>query len=252
MSPNEFQISLSAIDKERFGIEIAKASFVTENSIPAILEFCTTHAVSLLIARCDVKNIRAVQAMETQGFLLMDTLVYYQCDLKTKPVLSATQNIVVRPVRPGEQGRVWQIAFDAFKGYVGHYHSDPRLARDQCDETYASWAYRSCAVGEAADEVLVAETNGSLEGFVALKMDSPEEVAITLNAVRPSEQGKGIYSALVLAAKEWCWKKEVTRITISTQLTNVVVQKVWSRQGFWLSHGFYTLHKWFDQIASIH
>jgi hypothetical protein len=32
---------------------------------------------------------------------------------------------------------------------------------------------------------------------------------------------------------------------ISTQITNVAVQKVWTRLGFEPSRSYYTFHKWF-------
>jgi hypothetical protein len=42
-----------------------------------------------------------------------------------------------------------------------------------------------------------------------------------------------------------CKKQQVKRMVISTQVTNVAVQKVWCRVGFEPANSYYTLHKWF-------
>ncbi len=240
------QVFLSEIDKARFGIEAARAVDVTSDKLESVLAFCRANSVKFLIARCDADNMKAVQAMEANGFFLTDTLLYYQCNLRDTRPLSISSGIVVRPMYSGEEEMVKMVATESFRGYVGHYHADPRLDREKCDETYASWAYRSCTLGEVADQVLIAERDGSLAGFITLKMNTPEEGQMVLNAVHPGAQGSGVYSALVSSAKEWCFQRGAKRVTTSTQLPNRAVQKVWARQGFWLAHAAYTFHKWFD------
>ena len=247
MDSTALSVSLSAIDAERFGIQSARASLVTEDTLAPILDFCRANSVVFLIARCDADDIGAVHLMERNGFLLMDTLLHYQCNLTSgPPETSSSPGVTVRAPLPGEEDRVRELATEAFRGYVGHYHADPRLDRVKCDETYASWAYRATTMKEVADHVLVGELNGSLAGFIALKLNSPEEGAFALNAVRPDAQGSGVYSRLVSAGKEWCIDQGAIRVTTSTHLPNRAVQKVWARHGFWLTNAFYTFHKWFD------
>jgi GNAT superfamily N-acetyltransferase len=239
-------VFLSAIDKERFGIQTARAPKVTIETLTSVLDFCCAHSVKLLIARCDADDAKTAQAMELKGFFLADTLLYYQCDMQTAPEVHTSPGVLIRPVRCGEEEMVRNLAAESFRGYIGHYHADPMLDRDKCDESYASWAYRLCTFGNFADQVLVAEKNGSLVGFIALKINTPEEGQIVLNAVHPKAQGAGVYSALISAAKRWCFQRGAKRITTSTQLPNMAVQKVWARQEFWLTHVAYTFHKWFD------
>ena len=81
MNDNSPQIDLSAIDEERFGIRTARASNVTVEGLSKVLDFCQAHSVVLLIARCLTANTQAAQAMERHGFLLMDTLIYYERNL---------------------------------------------------------------------------------------------------------------------------------------------------------------------------
>jgi predicted acetyltransferase len=241
------QVSLSDIDTERFGILSARAVNVTCDTLQYVLEYCQSNNVKFLIARCDSDNMKAVQTMESNGFLLTDTLLYYRCDLIAAVAIQSPVDIVVRPIRFGEATTVREIALEAFQGYMGHYHADPRLDPTACDETYASWAHLSCTVKDVADEVLVAEQDGSLTGFLSLKLNiASKEGTFVLNGVRPSAQGSGVYSALVSFGKERCLQDGLLSVITSTHLPNTAVQKVWTRQGFWLTHAYYTFHKWFD------
>ena len=239
-------VFLSDIDQERFGIQIARAPHVAFETLQSILHFCHAHTVKLLIARCDSNDMRSIQAMESNGFFLTDTLLYYRCDISTAVKHHVAPNINIRPAGSGEAELIKNLAIEAFRSYVGHYHADPRLDRQKCDEAYASWAYRSCMQKDLADQVLVAEQDGALKGFVVLKMHRPDEGQLVLNAVHPEAQGSGVYSALVSATKEWCFYQGAKHITTSTHLPNIAVQKVWTRHGFWLTHADCTFHKWFD------
>jgi GNAT superfamily N-acetyltransferase len=116
----------------------------------------------------------------------------------------------------------------------------------KCDEAYISWALRSCVSREAADEVLVADSSGRIVGFATLRMNNSEEAEGVLFCVASSAQRRGIYRSLMIHGMEWCMSKAAKRMIVSTQITNVAVQKVWIRLGFEPSHAWYTLHKWFD------
>lgn len=239
-------IAVSQLDTERFGVRIARASAVTADRLPALDDFCRRHAVRMLVARCPATDLAAVQAMERAGFQLMDTLLYYQRDLTRQPFPDVPRNIPVRPARPNEADAVRDVAAAAFRDYYGHYHADPRLDRAACDAAYVDWAHRSCLSRDVADEVLVAVRDGAVAGFATLKWNSSEEGDGVLFAVHPSAQGRGIYTSFVLHAMEWFAARGGTRMVISTQVTNIAVQRSWALLGFAPSHAFYTLHRWFD------
>ena len=143
------------------------------------------------------------------------------------------------------------IAAESFRGFFGHYHADPRLDRAKCDETYVSWAVRSCVLREIADEVLVAELERNIVGFISLRLNNPEEGEGILNFVVPRVQGRGIYRHLLVGGMEWCLSKGATCMIISTQIINVAVQKVWTRLGYELTHSYYTFHKWFENRSPV-
>ncbi len=237
--------TLSAIDTERFGIQTARDPLVTAGDVPGVLRFCREHGVRLLIARCAAEDLPAAQALEDAGGRLMDVLVYWTRDLR-RPLPAEPGPAAVRPLRPGDIDAVRRVAAAAFRGYLGHYHADPRLDRARCDEVYASWAERSCTDPTAASAVLVAEHEGAVGGFLTLLRPGAEEQEIVLNGVDPALQRRGLYRSLVLAALARARSDGASRLIVSTQLVNVGVQKTWARAGFEPLRSYCTFHAWFD------
>lgn len=238
--------TFSELESERFGVRVARAQ-VAGDSLPRLLDFCATEKIDLLIARCPTSDLCAVQEMGKDDFLLMDTLLYYRFDLSRKIIPDGRGEFNIRPMRPDDRDQVRLVASQAFKGYMGHYHADPRLDRRKCDEGYISWAERSTALNSAADAVLVAEHDSRVVGFGTLRANSGPEIEGLLFGVAPEYQRRGVCRGLMIHSLRWCQSQTAQRMVISTQVTNVSMQKVWCRVGFEPSHSFYTFHKWFDQ-----
>ena len=239
-------VRLSKLDEERFGIRTAVARGVTSATLPSVLEFCRENDVKFLIARSLCTELSAAQEMERQGFILMDTLVYYVRELGQGPLPTDTGTALIRFRRPGDEDTVRAVAGEVFGAYQGHYHADKRLDQAQCDEVYQSWVYNSCVSREFADAVMIAELKGTIVGFGTVRMNSPQECEGVLAGVSPSAQGHGIYRSFIIRSLEWCHEQKAQRMVVSTQITNVAVQKVWARLSFELSSSYYTYHKWFD------
>ncbi|MGC2790407.1 MAG: GNAT family N-acetyltransferase, partial [Candidatus Sulfotelmatobacter sp.] len=110
---------------------------------------------------------------------------------------------------------------------------------------YVSWAVRSLSSKQVATEVLVAEIDKKIVGFLTLRLNSPEEMEGLLIGVAPEGQGIGVGRSLMVNGLELCKRQQAKRMLISTQVTNVAVQKVWCRVGFEPADSYYTLHKWF-------
>jgi len=246
MSSVSSNVFLSDIDKERFGIQTARVVGVTIESLSSILEFCKKEHVKLLIARCNMADLSTAQAMEREGFLLMDTLVYYTHNLTRQQVPSDNGVAHFRPIRIDEEEEMISVAKESFRGYLGHYHTDQRLDNNKCDEAYIDWARKACASRGSDENFLVAEIEGRIVAFGVFRINSPDEGELFLGGIHPDFQGQGIYLSFLCRAMEWCLSKKAKRIIISTQLNNIAVQKVLARFGFEIAKGYYTFHKWFD------
>lgn len=234
-------IELSSLDQQRFGLVVARDESLT--NVDEALEFCRAREVRLLIARCRSDDLAVSQALEAAGGRLMDTLVYYARGLSAAEPSTHDCPLAIRAFRPGDEDGVRQVAEQAFRSYAGHYHADPRLERARVDEIYPSWALRACLSREVADRVLVAD-DGAVAGFATLRQNDPSEGEGVLFAVAPRAQGKGVYRAFMLEGLRFFREAGAARMVVSTQLTNLAVQKVWVRLGFEPERSFYTFHLW--------
>jgi ribosomal protein S18 acetylase RimI-like enzyme len=246
MSSVSSDVFISDIDKERFGVKTARVVGLTTDSLPSVLDFCAKERVTLLIARCNMSDLTAAQAMEKDGFLLMDTLVYYSLDLAKQPVPFDDGVFNFRPIRVDEEDEIISVAAESFRGYFGHYHADQRLDNNKCDEAYIDWARKACASRGSNENFLVAEIQKKIVAFGVFRINNPDEGELFLGGIHPDFQGQGIYLSFLCRAMQWCLSKNAKRIIISTQLNNIAVQKVLTRFGFEISRGYYTYHKWFD------
>jgi ribosomal protein S18 acetylase RimI-like enzyme len=237
-------IAFSEIDSERFGVRVARAQVEGKN-LSQIIDFCAAEHIKLLIARCTTRELRTAQEMESRGFLLMDTLVYYSFDLTQRAIPDDAPRVHIRKFVRDDTAQVETVAAAAFKGYYGHYHADSRLDERKCDEGYVAWAVRSCTSKEVASEVLVAEIDDKIVGFLTLRLNNASEMEGLLFGIAPESQRSGVGRALMLSGLELCKEKRAKRMVISTQVTNVAVQRVWCRLGFEPAHSYYTFHKWF-------
>ncbi len=235
------KIELSPLDTARFGVVSARASEITAASLPRVLAFCRQEGVQFLIGRCAADDFPTVHALEKAGFLLMDTLVWYE-----RPVSTALQrpDPNIRLATPDDAPALRDLAAAAFSGYRGHYHADPHLDPAHCDDLYVDWAVRSLDRA-VADAVLLWPADGEPEGFVTLRERWPGEIELPLYGVHPRAQGQGLGKRLVMAALSWAARRGAHRLLSSTQVINLPSQRVWLGLGFRPVRVEYTFHRWF-------
>jgi GNAT superfamily N-acetyltransferase len=240
------QIRISPLEQERFGVKAARADNITVPDLAGVDVFCEDNDVEMLIARVSVHHLDAVQQMESDGYRLMDTLVYYEFDYARKDMPELDDTHPIYKIKPEDADRAAFIARQSFERYVGHYHADPRLDDDLCDAVYMDWANRT-ARDETEHATFGAKNQtDELVSFTAVRMNNPDEAEAVLHAVAPEAQRQGIYSAMIYHNIHWGHQQGAERLIISTQITSTVVQKVWARVGFEFDRAYYTFHKWFD------
>lgn len=242
------QIALSPLDTSRFGVCTARADALTAEGLSSALDFCRSQNVDLLIGRCTVEDAATVHTLEGAGFLLMDTLVYYQRNLAGSPVTDPGDERI-RLLRAGEEGQVETIARECFDDYGGHYHADPRLDRRACTEVYASWARTSCERPGASGFVLVGDDGHGLVGFTTFRLSAADEGELLLGAVSPKARGSGLYRLLTQAGMFRLQSSGATRFITSTYMGNWSAQKSWAAAGLSPYAAYHTFHRWFDRPA---
>ena len=241
--------TISELDSRRFGVRVARNASLTRETHSEANEFCLRHDIDLLIARCRAEDTLSMQCLEADGFRLMDTLVSWRRSLnRPAPGESIGQetDTTIQQVDPADEEVVCRIAAQAFQGYTGHYHADPRLDQQRASEVYISWAARCCREPDAADLLLGARRDGEMVGFLALKGLGQGLCTIPLAAVAPKTQGQGVLRSLLAEAVRWLSEHDYIAVEYGCVLTNIGAQKALARTGFEMCRASHTLHKWYD------
>lgn len=238
-------VYVSEIDGARFGVRVARA-MVTVDSLRETIEFCRRNAIDLLVARSRSEHIDAAHAMEESGFLLMDTMLHYDLELRHARQLPESVEVCTRKLLGGEEAAVAAVAYETFTHYNGHYHADRRLDHEDAVAVYTSWAYRSCVEPSVCDLVLVAELEGEIAGFLTMKHVDDRSAELPLAGVAARYQGRRVHATLHNEMVSRCVANGVTRFIGSTQASNLAMQKNMLRAGWLPTHAEYTFHKWFD------
>jgi hypothetical protein len=242
---DDFNVVLAPLEEARFGYRTARAKGVTSKNLPLVLDFCRNNRIQFLIARCHVNDIQAAQAMEKEGFFLTDTLVYYRRNI-LQPIPLPVSSSEIRSLKDGEIFDVSRVAGEAFQNYFDHYHADPNLDKAKCGEAYISWAVNSCRNRDDDHEVLVAVKDGIICAFSVIQLNSSLEAEAVLCGVAQYARRLKIYTDLIIESMNWSLGKQRSEMIISTQINNIVVQKVWIHLGFEFHKAYYTLHRWFN------
>jgi ribosomal protein S18 acetylase RimI-like enzyme len=236
----------NALETARFGVVTAR---LTDPEVPlaTVNAAAAEWGVRMITARVKAADLARAQAMEADGYRLMDTLVYYTRGLEDLPGANMLpRDAEIRHAVASDADAVADVARAAFRGYSGHYQADPRLDDMAADAAYVEWAKTSIARQTRAQPALVVLQKSRAVGFLTMRRNSAAEVEIILNAVHPVVQRSGLYSALIKRALGEGRAMGAERMIVSTQVTNAAVQRVWARRGFVFDRAFYTFHKWFD------
>ncbi|MDR3480886.1 MAG: hypothetical protein P4L91_09250 [Burkholderiaceae bacterium] len=242
------QIQLSQLDHDRFGIITAKAADIESIAdLDDCVAYCKSNKVELLIARIDTSRVDTFQKMEAIGGVLCDTLLYYELNLRRfKSENIPGQEFIVRAMAPMDRDAVLTIAREAFSGYFGHYHSDPRLSRKACDDTYVSWCESTINNLGDVDKLLVAEDSTGVCGFVTSRVHENERLELALGGVSKRVVGRGVFHRLIQAGIQDGVNSSLKHAFTSTQSSNLASQRVCLAYGFAPSKSVHTFHKWFD------
>ncbi|QCO58126.1 GNAT family N-acetyltransferase (plasmid) [Pseudorhodobacter turbinis] len=246
-------LKINALETRRFGMVCAGIDGMA-SQLPDLAEVnrqAQMQGVAMISVRVDVSALDRVHTLEADGYRLMDTLVYYNGNLaQDRPALSLPTGISFRVATPQDAEAVGSLARLCFKNYIGHYHSDPRLDSKAADAAYAEWAERSVRQVSARDPVFLVLQGDDIAGFLTTRTRADDAHEFVLNGVAPEYQGRGLYAALLNAAArmidaEAQGQEPQALLSISTQINNYGVQRVWARMGLVHSQSFYTFHKWF-------
>ena len=190
-----------------------------------------------LSVRVDAGDVAAIQTLEACGWLSVDSLLTFESEARAGVGARRREQVVTRAACASDTAVIESIAAESFVD--GRFHSDPSISSDVATSIYREWA-SSCCRRDAADDVTVAETrSGQIVGFVACRVVPETGVhlgrltaSIVLIATASAARGRGVGSALVMAAVEWAVKRSAITVQVATQIRNTTAARLYEQCGF--------------------
>jgi GNAT superfamily N-acetyltransferase len=234
----------SSLDSDRFSIEVARVSLAPGDLLDPDGPPLEGGVFDLVIARCSADDLASATALEAAGGRLMDVHVGFDraltdADAGLDP---ADEEIDVATVDDADE--VAALCRAAFSGAVGHYHADPRLPDDRCDEVYADWGRRSTL--DPAVTVLVQRgADGAVVGLATVAVDATRgRATVALDAVRGDHRGTDTFARLGRQRLALARRAGADRISTAVHLQNVAACRANERLGFRIASAELTFHVW--------
>lgn len=232
------------LESSRFKLRICRAvidEFDDRDLVREIMDSRTDVA----IIRLPANSSASVQRLSRAGLhaLHADTLVYYTARLdKHSPSPLRNSDLDFKRAAPSDSTALSALIGNTFAGYQSHYHANPRFPPQLILDGYKEWAlgYVGAADGR---ETWVARRNGAIVAFACCRVNSGGgDCEGVLYGVHPDHAGGGLYGDLIRFTQGVYKDAGFVTMSVSTQIQNFAVQKVWSREGFALTQAYETYH----------
>jgi ribosomal protein S18 acetylase RimI-like enzyme len=219
--------------------------------IAEAVRYVTAREADFLLCKVASPDTAVIHALESNGCLLMDTLLNFVCDScagKSCSPPRMPEGFVFRLATPSDTERLVETARASFANHFGRFHADPRIGPAAAKKIYEEWI-RSCAEGWA-DWIVVATQGDRVAGYSAWKKPSPLDQRhgmrlghYSIGAVHPDFFGRGLFTALTHAGTERL-RSSADWIEAPTHIGNHAVQRGFLRLGWQIVGAQHSFHKW--------
>jgi ribosomal protein S18 acetylase RimI-like enzyme len=244
--------SMWAIKHIGVASRLSDVGSVATRLIAEVLSHVGDRDADFLLCRAMPSDTAIIHALESNGFLLMDTLVNFVFDCRARGSSGRQQHVpegfVLRLATTSDIEPLAEVAHSSFAGHFGRFHADPRIGHAAATRIYQEWI-RSCAKGWA-DWIVVAMHGDRTAGYSAWKkpsaLDERHGIRLghfSIGAVHPDFFGRGLFTALTHAGMEQLCSS-VDWIEAPTHIDNYAVQRGFLRLGWRIAGAQHSFHKW--------
>lgn len=198
---------------------------------------CRRLGGGLCWARIDSTETDLASGITAAGFKQIETYLTFSHDLRADlPPRPAS----IRPARESDADALRKIGRESFQ--YSRFHMDPEIPKAAANRSREEWVVNG--LRGRADEVLVAEVDGKVAGFVVCKSAGKTVSALDLIAVDKMFQGRGIGYDLTIGFLHHAQSRGRSG-QVGTQDVNIASVKLYEKAGFKLTKMTLTFHKHF-------
>jgi dTDP-4-amino-4,6-dideoxy-D-galactose acyltransferase len=239
----EFMANTQLIEWDSAILEIPVAKILCARlqdvQLAKILQELRSQGIKLVYWPSDSKDPVSQEAAHACSGLLVYEKITYFLDLKTLPPLPFNANIEVYSDSSANLA-LQNLMLEIIP--FSRFSHDPNIAFAKVKKLYIAWINNACKK-IAAKVVLVEKIHGHIVGMVAIA-DKQGRSDLSLLAVSPLQQGKGIGESLVRAAQAWSLNHHYTISQVVTQKLNRKACRLYERCNYQLEKIECFYHFW--------
>ena len=250
---NHFGVEIWRLDHMGMWESSSQGWIIADALVKGIIQVAREQGCRCIQARIPVDNLKAVHALESNGFRMMEILTVWLFDFARASIPPKKHPDMVRDFEPADCESLVELARTVYASTPGRFHMDPHLPSRTSDELYADWMRNSCS-GELADHISVAASDGKVVGCSTLEFCGDHEglcnariAKLGLGAMSPSFRNRGLVTDVVIHHLEWLNERQADFCSVGTQGNNIPPQRVWLKIGFKPAVMALTLHHWADE-----
>jgi ribosomal protein S18 acetylase RimI-like enzyme len=235
---------------------IANREQVAQSMLDHMLQNAAANGVQFILSKTYTNELYAIHALESRGFLLMDTIVDCYYDYRRvpferlpRPVLA--DGVTLRLATSADRDELVAVVELAFREHFGRFHADERIGSQLATQAYKQWMCSS--LDGYADWIHLVLVAGKIVGFSIWKRQSKAESQLkvrfghySIAGIHPDYHGQGLFTALTYAGMQ-SLHGIADIIEGPTHINNYGVQLGYSKLGWRVcSDARHSFHKWMD------
>ncbi|AHG20417.1 TDP-fucosamine acetyltransferase [Chania multitudinisentens RB-25] len=208
-------------ESEFFQLSSAKLHFDDASPLVSKAEL---DAFALVQAKIPAQRLDLADALAGLGFRLVEGEIDLALPVGTKSASLSAMRVALPEDIPILRAAAASV-------FAASRFRMPWYGQHDSGRFYATWIEKAVLGAFDHQCLLVLGGDGQPEGFVSLRDIGQQEARIGLLAVFPGAQGKGTGSRLMAAAIAWCQQRELLRLRIATQISNIAALRLYQRHG---------------------
>lgn len=228
--PVRVSINPLAWESDFFGFATARLDLAGD----LLLTDAVRHPAALLQMKVPAERADVIDEISRYGFQLAEGEADLAMNIKRTERQSG--------VRIARETQIGDLRAAAAQVFSQSRFRAPWYPAGAGSRFYAQWI-ENAVRGTFDHQCLIAsDPEGKLQGFISLR-EVQGDVRVGLLAVLPHAQGKGLGQRLLLAGTDWGRVRQLGRLRVATQLSNLSAMRLYLRSGARLESTAYWFYR---------